>query len=321
MSLDVFGWSAKRQAEFDPHAAKGLVPGRILSEHRSHFRVATHAGELSAAMTGRLRNAAVQRSDLAGVGDFVALRPASGDGNATIELVLPRSSALIRKASGEQRPQLLVANVDVVFIVTAPDGDFNLARVARLLALVRESGAVPVIILNKADLADYAPGMINQLAAIAPGVSIHVMSAQSADGMLDIEQYFHGNRTIALIGSSGVGKSTLTNRLIKFAGQATQEVRGHDSRGRHTTTHRQLFIRPHGGAVVDMPGMRGLELWKSEDAVEEDFEDIEALAGGCRFRNCKHDSEPGCAVRDALDRGDIEFARLVSYRAQERAYR
>ncbi|MFA5957880.1 ribosome small subunit-dependent GTPase A [Hyphomicrobium sp.] len=313
MSLDAVGWSGQRQAEFGAHAADGLIPGRVVSEHRSHFRVATDAGEFSAVMTGRLRNAAVQRSDLAGVGDFVALRPAQGDGNATIEDVLRRHSALVRKASGEQRPQLLVANVDIVFIVTAPDGDFNLPRIERLLALVRDSGAVPVIILNKAELADDLAGIIKEIAEFAPGVAVHAISARSGDGISDIERYFAGNQTVGLIGSSGVGKSTLTNKLTGYSEQATQEIRAHDSRGRHTTTHRQLFIRPQGGAVIDMPGMRGLELWKSADNVEVDFDDIETLASGCRFRNCRHGAEPGCAVRAAVERGDIEATRVASY--------
>lgn len=313
MSLDALGWTVQRQMEFDEYAAKGLIPGRVVREHRSYFGVATHSGEVSAQITGRLRNAAVQRSDLAGVGDFVALRPAAGDGDATIEAVLRRTSALIRKASGEERPQLLAANVDVVFIVTAPDGDFNLRRIERLLALVRGSGAVPAIILNKADLADDVPRVGGQIATVAPGVPVLAISARSGDGILDVERYFDGNKTIGLIGSSGVGKSTLTNKLTGYAEQETQEVRAYDSRGRHTTTHRQLFIRPQGGALIDTPGMRGLELWKGEDNVEPDFDDIEALASGCRFRNCKHDREPGCAVRAALARGDIQSEHLATY--------
>jgi ribosome biogenesis GTPase len=293
------------------------MPGRIVSEHRSHFRVATDSIELSAGISGRLRNAAAQRADLAGVGDFVALRVGLG-GTGTIEAVLRRTSALIRKASGGRRPQLLAANLDVVFIVTAPDGDFNLPRIERLLALVRNSGAVPVIILNKADLGNDVFGVMTQISAFAPGIAAHAVSARSGGGIPDIERYFHRNRTVGLIGSSGVGKSTLTNRLAECAEQATQEVRAYDGRGRHTTTHRQLFIRREGGTIIDTPGMRSLELWKNEDGLEPDYDDIKALASGCRFRNCKHDREPGCAVRAAVERGDIEFARFASYRARRR---
>ena len=268
MTLEDFGWSNDRQNAFAAHAADGLVPGRVVSEHRSHFQIATIIVELSAEISGRLRNAAAQRSDLPGVGDFVALRLGVGDGPATIEAVLPRTSALVRKASGENRPQLLAANVDVVFIVTAPDGDFNLARMERLLALVRDSGAAPVIILNKADLAGDVPGMINEIASVAEGISVHVISARARDGTGAIERYFNDNQTIGLIGSSGVGKSTLTNELLGRDAQATQAVRVYDSRGRHTTTHRQLFLRPRGGCIIDTPGMRGVESWKPADENE-----------------------------------------------------
>lgn len=313
MTLEALGWSSQRQADFPVHAAGGLVPGRVVGEHRSHYRVAIDSTELSAGTTGRIRNTAEQRSDLPGVGDFVALRLAAGDGPATIEVVLPRTSALVRKASGEPRPQLLAANVDVLFIVTAPDGDFNLPRIERYLALVRDSGAAPVIVLNKADLTDDVIGLSGQIGAIAPGVPIHAISARARDGVRDLERYFDGNRTVGLIGSSGVGKSTLTNELLGRAAQATQEVRAHDSRGRHTTTHRQLFTRPQGGAIIDTPGMRGVELWNTEQVVDNDFEDIEALATQCKFRNCRHDSEPACAVRAAVGRGDLEAGRLASY--------
>jgi len=313
MKLEAFGWSERRQGGFAGHAAEGLVPGRVVGEHRSHFQVVTDAIELSAEVTGRLRKAAAQRSDLPGVGDFVALRLAMGDGPATIETVLPRTSALVRKASGEPRPQLLAANVDVLFIVTSPDGDFNLPRLERYLALVRDSGAAPVIILNKADLTDDAIGTIDQIAAIAPGVPVHAISARAGDGIAALEQYFDGNRTVGLIGSSGVGKSTLTNELLGRAAQATQDVRAHDSRGRHTTTHRQLFLRPHGGAIIDTPGMRGVELWNAGQDADGNFEDIETLALACKFRNCRHDSEPACAVRAAVGRGELEAERVARY--------
>jgi len=313
MKLDAFGWSSERQAEFAPYAAEGLVAGRVVGEHRSHFQVATDSVELSAELTGRLRKSAAQRSDLAGVGDFVAMCLSAGDGNATIEDVLPRTSALIRKASGEDRPQLLAANVDAVFIVTAPDGDFNLPRIERLLALVADSSATPVIVLNKSDLTDDVAGTKEQIATIAPGVPVDAISARAGDGIAALERYFYGNRTIGLIGSSGVGKSTLTNALLGRAAQATQEVRAHDSRGRHTTTHRQLFLRPRGGAIIDTPGMRGVELWNTGEDAAANFDDIETLALSCKFRNCRHDTEPACAVRAAVGRGELEAERVARY--------
>lgn len=313
MTLEALGWSERRQKEFTAHAAEGLLPGRVVGEHRSHYRVATDSTELTAGTTGRIRNNAVQRSELPGVGDFVALRFVRGDGLATIEAVLPRITALVRKASGERRPQLLAANIDVAFMVTAPDGDFNLPRIERYLALVRQSSATPVIVLNKADLTKDVAEMTGQIAAIAPDVPIHAISARERDDVRGLEGYFDGNRTVGLIGSSGVGKSTLTNQLLGRPAQATQEVRAHDSRGRHTTTHRQLFTRPQGGAIIDTPGMRGVELWNTSKGVESNFDDIETLASECRFRNCRHESEPACAVRTAVQRGTLEAGRLASF--------
>jgi ribosome biogenesis GTPase len=261
MNLEHFGWSPLRGDAFAEYAADGFVPGRVVSEHRSHFQVVTTAGEVSAELSGRLRNEATLRSDIPAVGDFVALRPALADGPARIEALLPRTSALIRKASGEDRPQVLAANIDFVFIVTAPDGDFNPARLERLLALVGDSGAAPVVILNKADLADDVGIFTGQIAALANGVPVHVISARSREGLDAFEHYFSKNQTVGLIGSSGVGKSTLTNMLLGHDAQATQPVRLHDSRGRHTTTHRQLFQRAGGGCIIDTPGMRSVESW------------------------------------------------------------
>ena len=313
MSLEALGCNRQWREKFEAFAATGLVPARVVGEHRSHYRVATDATELSAGTTGRLRNTVAQRSDLPGVGDFVAVALSQGDSLSTIEVVLPRTSALIRKASGTPDPQLLAANVDVVFIVTAPGGDFNLPRMLRYLALVQQSGATPVIVVNKSDLENNVVGSAGQIEGIDPHIPVHAISARARESTRVLEQYFTGNRTVALLGSSGVGKSTLTNQLLGREAQATGEVRGFDGRGRHTTTHRQLLVRTQGGAIVDTPGLRGLELWNAADTDVNSFDDIERLALQCRFTNCQHRTEPGCAVRSAVERGEVEVVHFAEY--------
>ena len=313
MSLEALGWNGHWREKFEALAATGLLPARVVGEHRSHYRVATKETELSAGTTGRLRTKVAQRSDLPGVGDFVAVNVSEGDSPSTIEVVLPRTSALIRKASGTSDPQLLGANVDVIFIVTALGGDFNLPRMKRYLALVQQSGAAPVIVVNKSDLENDVVGSAGQIEGIGPDVPVHVISARARESIHHLEQYFTGNRTVALIGSSGVGKSTLTNQLLGRNAQATQEVRGHDGRGRHTTTHRQLLVRLKGGAIVDTPGLRGLELWNTAEASEQGNDDIERLALQCRFSNCQHKTEPNCAVRSAVARGEVDGIRFAEY--------
>ena len=319
MTLAAFGWTEQQQNEAATYASRGLLPGRIVGEHRTHYQVATGESEITAEASGALRNQTKQRSDLPGVGDFVAFRSSSGDGPATIEGVLTRKSALIRKASGEQRPQLLASNVDAVFIVMGLDGDFNLARLQRFCELVHGSGARPVIVLNKADLPRDQREATRQIAEVALGVPIHLISAREGIGLQDLEPYFHPDHTIVLVGSSGVGKSTLINRWLGRAAQATQAVRDHDDRGRHTTTHRQLFVRTSGGSIIDTPGVRGLEIWETSDTAADSFEDIDALAAQCKFRNCRHDSEPACAVRAALERGELDATRFADFTKSRRA--
>ena len=319
MTRAAFGWTAQRQTDFANFATDGLIPGRVVGEHRTHFRVATEAEEITAEIQSRLRKSAQLRSDLPGVGDFVALRLSAGDGPAMIDAVLPRSTALVRKAAGEARPQLLAANIDVIFIVMGLDGDFNLQRLERYLDLVRDSGSASVIVANKIDLAQNLAAATKEISAVAPGVPLHAISARGRTGVDKLKAYFDHNRTIALIGSSGAGKSTLTNQLLGRDAQATQEVRVHDDRGRHTTTHRQLYFREHGGAIIDTPGMRGLELWNAPTESPLNFDDIEALASQCKFRNCQHVTEPACAVRAAVATGTITPQHLASYQQRPRA--
>jgi ribosome biogenesis GTPase / thiamine phosphate phosphatase len=320
--LAVYGWTEVWQHKFQALTVAGLLPGRVVAEHRTHYVVATGTGEIKAETTGRFRNAVTVRTNLPGVGDFVGFRPAEGDGPGLVEAVLPRTSTMVRKAAAERRPQLLAANVDVVFIVTALDGDYNLRRIERYLVLVRDSGARPVIVLNKADLAARAvtgaeaidlPAVVAELQGVAPGIAIHAISARGRTGIGELEAYFDGGRTIALIGSSGVGKSTLTNQLLGRDAMATQAVRESDSRGRHTTTHREMFVRAGGGTLIDTPGLRELGLWDAEGGRETNFDDIETLALDCKFTNCQHKAEPGCAVQAAIRAGTLETARLTSF--------
>jgi ribosome biogenesis GTPase / thiamine phosphate phosphatase len=321
--LAAHGWTEAWQQKFQALTVAGLQPGRVVAEHRTHYVVATGTGEIRAETTGRFRNSVTVRTNLPGVGDFVGFRPAEGDGPGLIEAVLPRTSTMVRKAAAERRPQLLAANVDVVFIVTALDGDYNLRRIERYLVLVRDSGARPVIVLNKADLAAAAatgaaaaidlPAVLAELHGVAPGIAIHAISARGRTGIGALAAYFDGGHTIALIGSSGVGKSTLTNQLLGRDAMATQEVRASDSRGRHTTTHREMFVRAGGGTLIDTPGLRELGLWDAEGGRETNFDDIETLALDCKFTNCQHQAEPGCAVQAAIRAGTLEVARLTSF--------
>jgi ribosome biogenesis GTPase len=313
VNVAAFRWTERQERQAAEYFSEGLLPGRIVGEHRTHYQVATGENEISAEVSGALRNSATQRSDLPGVGDFVVFRPTLSDGPATIEAVLERKSALIRKASGETRPQLLASNVDAAFIVMGLDGDFNLARLKRFLDLVQGSGASPVILANKPDLSRDPAEAVDQIAEIAPGVPVHIVGAREGTGLEELEAYFHPDQTIVLVGSSGVGKSTLINRWLGRDAQATQAVRAHDNRGRHTTTHRQLFIRPGGGSIIDTPGVRGLETWEPVETSEDSFEDIDTLAANCKFRNCRHDSEPACAVRAAIENGELTADRLTSF--------
>jgi ribosome biogenesis GTPase / thiamine phosphate phosphatase len=317
MSLEALGWNCHWREIFETHVSNGLLPARLVAEHRSYYTAATGTAELPASITGRLRNSAEQRSDLPGVGDFVGIRLSESGGPATIEVVLPRSSALIRKASGKPEPQLLAANVDVVFIVTAQGGDFSMPRIQRYLALVQQSGALPVIVVNKSDLGNDVAGLIGRSDGFPTNIPVHAVGARARDGLRVLERHFENNRTVALIGSSGVGKSTLTNRLLGREAQTTQAVRDHDGRGRHTTTFRQLLVRPHGGAIIDTPGLRGLEAWNADAAHEGDFDDIEKLAPDCRFSDCGHNTEPGCAVLTSIAQGDLTAERLAEYNARK----
>src|SRR5258706_5690466 len=319
MDLHLLGWNAHWRALFEPYLSQSLVPGRVIAEHRDAYRMEIESGEGAGALAGRRRHDAERRSELPAVGDFVAVRlrgpnvPA-GDGQAIGEAVLPRRTAFVRRMAGRRSDdQVIAANIDTVFVMTGLDHDFNVRRVERYLAAVWESGASPVVLLNKADLCEDVDRRVGELRTVAIGVEVLVISALTAERVDAVAAYMSPGVTAGIVGSSGVGKSTLLNRLLGREAQAIREVRAHDSRGRHTTTHRELFVVPDGGLVIDTPGMREFTLSDADDGVDAVFADIDGLSANCRFADCAHRGEPGCAVREAIGRGEIGADRLAAY--------
>jgi ribosome biogenesis GTPase / thiamine phosphate phosphatase len=318
LTLEDYGWSDFFAAPFAAYAAEGFEAGRVLLQHNRALVLYTAAGETPAETTGRLRFHARGAEDLPAVGDWVVIRRAEGEEKAKVHEILPRRSKFSRRAAGsETAEQIVAANVDTVFLVTGLDNDFNPRRVERYLIMAWESGAEPVVVLNKADLIEEAEERRAEIERVAPGVPVLLLSAKRGEGVGQLLPYVGRGRTVALMGSSGVGKSTILNRLLGSEVQRTAEVRISDARGKHTTTHRELFVLSGGGLVLDTPGMRELQLLVSEKGLRETFEEIEEASAGCRFTDCRHEGEPGCAVRAALDAGRIDAARFASYRKMQ----
>ena len=312
--LSRLGWNSRLDEAFAPYAAEGLVPGRVALEHTHIYRVMTEAGESLARVSGRLRHHASTRAEFPAVGDWVALAPPEHGGDPRIVAVLPRHSRFSRRAAGDSiEEQVVAANIDTVFLVAGLDGDFNPRRIERYLLVASESGASPVIVLNKADVVDGAESMADTVRVVAGGAPVHTVSCRVPGAVDVLRQYLAHGQTGALLGSSGVGKSTIANRLIGHDLLRTQDVRESDSRGRHTSTARQLVLLPESGVLIDTPGMRELQLWDSGGTGSGAFTDIESLAGACRFRDCRHRQEPGCAVLAAVAAGSVSAGRLEGY--------
>lgn len=323
MSLADFGWddgvarafSAGLDALRADASRTDLQAGRVVIEFNHNFRVATEAGEIDAVLAGRVKHHATSRAELPAVGDWVIVRKRVDEDRGAIVAVLDRRSRFSRRMAGQVTDeQVVAANVDVVFVVMALDQDFSPRRLERYLLMARESGASPVVLLTKPDLAGDLPAQLAEAVAVAGDAPVHVLSPRQNQGLDQVTQHLVAGRTGALLGSSGVGKSTIINRLVGTDVQKTREVRAEDSKGRHTTTHRELVRLPAGGLLIDTPGMRELQLWDAGEGIRGSFEDVESLASGCRFADCRHQDEPRCAVKEAVAAGDLPASRLESYR-------
>ncbi|MBI4061515.1 MAG: ribosome small subunit-dependent GTPase A [Elusimicrobia bacterium] len=311
--LEDWGWDA-RWAEAFGGGAGGLFPARLIEERRGLFQIMSERGAGPARTTGSMRHKANDRADLPAIGDWICAEALPNEGAALIRRILPRRTKLSRRASGETaQEQVIAANLDVVLVMTALNADFNPRRLERFLAVSLESGAAPVLVLNKLDACGEPEPFLEQARRAAGGAPVVALSAKTGAGLDALAAWIKPGRTIGLIGSSGVGKSTLINRLTGGERMKTAATRASDERGRHTTTHRQLFMLPQGGLLLDTPGMREMRFWDSEQGLKKTFDEIDSLAPSCRFKDCVHDSEPGCAVKAAVKAGTVAADRLESW--------
>ncbi len=319
MHLQSLGWSDFFASSFEPYRQQGFTVGRVAIEYRNTYILYSEQGELCAEVSGKLRHQARERQDFPAVGDWVVIRTLKSSEKAIIHEILPRKSKFSRKTVGAKTEEQIVAtNVDTVFLVSGLDGDFNPRRIERYLILAWDSGAHPVIVLNKADLCDNLENCLALVEAVALGVPIIALSATNNQGLDALTPYLKLGQTVALLGSSGVGKSTITNQLMGEVVQAVQSVRQSDDRGKHTTTYRELILLPHGGLIMDTPGMREIQIWAGDESLQETFADIENLAQQCRFRDCQHSHEPGCMVQQALSEGRLDYSRFLNYQKLQR---
>ena len=314
MELKNLGWNDFFEENFRNYADQGYSAGRVYLENRRSFWLYTESGEIKADVSGRMIYHSALRSDFPAVGDWVVFRLQEDKSKAIIHAILPRSSKFSRKVPGSSlKEQIVATNIDTVMLVSGLDNDFNLRRIERYLVMVSASGAAPVIVLNKADLCADLETRLAEVKRIAPNVPVITISARDDEQLTAIGVFIKAGETVALLGSSGVGKSTITNHLLGGERQKVQEVRAGDDRGRHTTTKRELIVLQNGGLIIDTPGMRELQLWVSEEGLENSFEDIESLTAQCFYSNCEHNGTRGCAIEAALADGSLDGERWENH--------
>ncbi len=316
-SFAELGWTADRARAFAPSAAAGLLPGRLITSSAGAQAI-TRAGPTELIVQRRFHREVASPTDLPAVGDWMALEPLSvRPRQAALREVLPRTGVFMRQRLSDGRPQVLAANVDVAFLVSGLDHDLNLRRIERYLVLALDGGVTPVVVLNKVDIALDLERAVTEVHAVAAGTRVLVTSALDGTGLDELTSYLEPGLTACLLGSSGVGKSTITNALLGEDRQVVKKLRDDDSKGRHTTTHRELFVLPSGGLLIDTPGLRTVGVLGETDAVQATFDDLETLARRCRFADCRHETEPDCAIRAAIEAGTLSADRLASHHKLE----
>lgn len=316
--LEHLGLNEELRKEYEEYKNKSneeLILGRVALEHRGMYKAYTEAGELLVHISGKMGYKALDRVDYPAVGDWVIISPQTGEEKGVIKKVLKRKSKFSRKVAGtEQKEQIIASNIDTLFLVMSLNQDFNTRRLERYLTMAYDSGANPVIVLTKKDLCADIDKKKYDVENVAYGVPIITTSTVTNEGIEEIKEMIKTGKTIALTGSSGVGKSSLINSILGEDKMKTKEIREDDGEGKHTTTHRELLLIPEGGILIDTPGMRELQLWATEnDTISQSFQDITDLALKCKFRDCSHDNEPDCAVLKAINEGNLEEKRYKSY--------
>lgn len=304
-----YGWNENWQDQIETAG----VPGRVVLEHKNLYRVITDHGEWLGSLSGKYRHSH-EKADFPSVGDWVVVERMPGEEKGIIHQVLPRISVFSRKAAGDTSDiQTIAVNVDYAFLVMSLNHDFNVRRLERYLLATWDSGANPVIVLTKKDQCEEIEPYLKEVESVAFGVPVHTVSSVTLEGIDELQNVLAGSKTGALLGSSGVGKSSLINALAGKEMMAVQDIREDDSKGRHTTTHREMVLLPTGGLLIDTPGMREFQLGDYSEGMESGFSDVETLADACRFRDCNHGNEPGCAIREALETGVLQADRYRSY--------